>query len=84
MNAVNGICGNIYGTLESKSHVCSKDIVVNRLRKMNDVQAFLSQKIGCFLGSVSSQDYQTVQAELIVSLLHGFHLVQSLFIRHTH
>ena len=51
---------------------------------MNDIEAFFTKKVCGFLGSVSAEDNQAVEAEFVVSLLHGFHFVEAFFIRHTH
>ena len=84
MDAVNGIGCDLQRTLETKGHVCSPDIIINSLRKMDDIQAFLTEKIGCFLCSVSTENHKTVKAEFIVSLLHCLNLIQSLLIRNPH
>ena len=42
MDTVNGICGNVYRTLETKSHVCAIDVIINSLWKMDNVQSFFS------------------------------------------
>ena len=31
MDTVNGICGNVYRTLETKGHVCAIDVIINSL-----------------------------------------------------
>ena len=84
MDAVNGICCDLQSALEAKGHICTPDIIINGLRKMDDIQAFLAEKIGGFLRSVSAEDHKTVKTELIVSLFHGLNLVQSLLIRNPH
>src|SRR5699024_1194024 len=84
MDTVNGVRRDIHRALETERHIRTVDIIVNGLGKMNDVQSLFSQKIGGLLGSVSSQDHKAVEAELIICLLHGLHLVQTLLIRHAH
>ena len=84
VNTVNGIRRNIYRTLETKGHICAINVIVNCFRKVDNVQSFFSQKIGCFLRSVTAEDYETVEAEFIISLLHCFHFIQSVLIRNTH
>ena len=51
---------------------------------VDDIQALLPQKVGSLLGSIAAQDDQAVQAQLVVGVLHGLHLVQPVFIRCTH
>ena len=60
MNIVNCSSSDVHGTLESKRHIRSPDIVVNGLWQTHHIQAFLPEKIGCFLRSVATQDHQTV------------------------
>ena len=84
MDTVNGFCGNIHCTVETKCHICSPDIVINCFRKMNNIQTFFSQKISGFLCAVSAQNNQTIQTQLMIILLHGFYFVQTFFIRCPH
>ena len=35
--------------LETKCHICSINIIIDRFWQMNDIQTFFSQKIGCLL-----------------------------------
>ena len=84
MNTVNGICSDVYRTVKAKGHIRSIDIIVNRLWQMEDIQSLLPQKVRGFLSSVSSQNHQAVQAQLIICLFHGLYLVQPFLIRHTH
>ena len=84
MDAVNRICRNVYSTLESKCHVCAINIIIYGLRKMDDVQTFFSQKVGCFLCTISAKDNQAVKAEFVIGLLHCLNLVQAVLIRNTH
>ena len=80
MDAVNGICCDLQSALEAKGHICTPDIIINGLRKMDDIQAFLAEKIGGFLRSVSAEDHKTVKTELLVSLFHGLNLIQDVLI----
>ena len=84
MNAVNRVCRDVHRTVKAKGHIRSVDVVINRFRKMNDVQAFFTEKICCLLGSVSAENHQAVEAELVIVLLHGFHLVEAILIRLSH
>ena len=84
MDAVNGLGCDLQCTLETECHVCAPDIVINGLRKMDDIQSLFTEKIGCFLCAVSAEDHKTVKAELIISLFHGLNLIQSLLIRYAH
>ena len=84
VNTVNCLCSNIHRTVKSKGHIRSIYIVVNGLRKMNDIQSFLTKQVCCFLCTVATENHQTVQTQLVVILLHGLYLVQSVLIRYTH
>ena len=42
VDAVDRVGSDIYCTLESKSHICAIDIIIDRLRKMDDVETFFS------------------------------------------
>ena len=84
MDAVDALRRNVHGALKAKRHICSPDIIVDRLGKMNDIQTLLAQKIRRFLGSVAAQNDQAVQIQLLIGLLHGLHLVQAVLVRRPH
>ena len=84
MNLINGICGNINRALEAKSHIRSPQVIVNRLRKGYDMQPFFSQHIRRLVCTISSKHNQAVQVQLVICMLHSFHLVQTILIRHPH
>ena len=81
MDTVNSFCGNIDSTLEAKGHICSPEVIVDRLRKCDHIESLFPKKVCCLLCSVSSKDNQTVKTQLIVILLHGFYLVDAVLIR---
>ncbi len=60
------------------------DIVVNGLRKMNDIESFLAKKVCGLLCSVSAENYDAVKAKLIVILLHGSDFIKAVGIRNSH
>ena len=70
--------------LVAEGEVRAPDIVVDRLRQVNDVQSLLAEQVGGLLGSVAAQDDQAVQAKLVVILLHRLDLVKPVRIRHAH
>ena len=41
MDAVNGMCRDIQGTVKTKRHVSSPDIIIDGFGKGNHVEAFL-------------------------------------------
>ena len=84
VDLINGVCGYIHRTLETKGHIRSPQIIVNGLWKRDDVQAFFSQHVCRLMCAVASQDHQAVQVQLVVGMLHGLYLVQSVFVRHPH
>ena len=84
MNTVDRIAGDIDGTLKSKGHIRSIDVIVNGLWKMDHIQPFLTQKIGCLLCTIAPQNDQTIQIEFIVSLFHCLDLIQTILIRNPH
>src|SRR5699024_3352301 len=82
--SVNCIRSNVYCALESESHLRSPEIIVNCLRKSNNIQSFFPKHIGCFVGSVSSKYHKAVQIQLVICMLNRFHLVQTVLVRNTH
>ena len=70
--------------LISECEVCSVDIVVDRLRQMDDIEAFLTKKVRCLLSAVSAENDNTVKTKLVIVLLHGFDLVETVLIRNSH
>ena len=84
MDTVNGFCSYINCTLKTECHIRSVNIIVNRLRKMNDIEPFLTKQIGSLLRTISAKDHQTVQSKLTVCGFHCLYLVQSVLVRYTH
>ena len=84
MDAIDSLCRYINCTLKTECHICSVNIIVNGLWKMNDIEPFLTKQIGSLLRTISAKDHQTVQSKLTVCGFHGLYLVQTVFIRHTH
>ena len=54
MDTINGFTGNIHCTVESEGHICSIDIIINGLRKMDDIQSLFPKEVRCFLGAVTT------------------------------
>ena len=75
MNAIYAVRRYLNGTLKTKGLIGAVDVVINCLWQMDHVQAFLAQKIGCFLSSVTTQDHKAVQLKLLVVGLHGLNLI---------
>ena len=84
MDAVDCICSNIHCALETKRHISSEDIIVDGLRKMDDVQPFFTEKVCSLLCTISTKDHEAVQTQFVIRLLHGFHLIETFFVRYTH
>ena len=84
MDTVNTVCCNIHCALEAEGHIRTPDIIINSFRKMNNIQPFFPQKVGCLLSSVSAKNNQAIQIQLAVILLHGSNLVQSVLVRNPH
>ena len=84
MDTVDRIGRNIHCTVKSKCHVSSVNIIVDRLRQVDDIQPFLTQQIGRLLRAVSAKNDQTVQSELVIVLLHRLDLIQPPLIRFAH
>ena len=84
MNTVNRIRCNINCTLETKGHICTVDIIINRLRKMNNIKSLFTKEICGLLGTVTAKDNKTIQIQLVISLLHRLYLIKSIGIWHTH
>ena len=84
MDAVNTLRCNIYCTLKTKGHICPPDIIINCLRKMNDIQTFFAEQISCFLRSISTKNYQAVQVQSLVILFHGCYLIKPVLIWRSH
>ena len=50
----------------------------------NHIAAFLTEKIGCFMRTVSSQDHQTVKLPFFIIVQHSFYLIKTILIRLSH
>ena len=84
MDSVDCFGCDIYCTLETKRHICSPEIVVDRLRKRNHIQTFFSQQIRSLMCSITSKDYQTIQIQLMVSMFHCFDLIYPVWSWYAH
>ena len=84
MDAVDAFRRNINGRLITEGQIRAIDIVIDCLGQMDDIQSLFPQKIRCFLCSVAAEDHKTVQAQLMVVLLHGLDLVKTVLIRNSH
>ena len=84
VDVVDSFGGDVHGALEAEGHVGAVDVVVDGLGQVDDVEALFAQEVGRLLRAVAAEDDQTVQTQLVVVLLHGLDLVQTLFVRHAH
>ena len=84
VDLVDGGRRDVDRALVTECEVRAPDIVVDRLRKVDDVEPFLAEEVRGLLGAVAAQDDQAVEAKLVVVLLHGFDLVESVHVRLAH
>ena len=84
MDLVYGIRRNIHRTLEPEGHVRSPQVIVDRLRKRNNMQSLFPQHICRLMGAIPSKYHQTVKVQLMICMLHSLHLVKAILIRHPH
>ncbi len=84
MDTVDRVARNVDRTLETERYIRSVNIIIDRLRQVDNVETLLTQQICCFLRSVTAEDHETVQIQLVIILLHCLHLVQTVFVRNTH
>ena len=84
VDAVDRIRCDVNSTLETECHIRSINIIVDRLWQMDDIQSFFTQQVCCLLCSISPKDHQTVQAQFVIILFHGFYFIQSVLVRCTH
>ena len=84
MDTVDRLSRDIDRAVKAKGHIGAIDIIVDRLRKMDDIQPFLPQQIRSLLRTISAEDYKTVQTELVIILLHCLYFIEAFFIRLTH
>ena len=84
MDSVNRVGCNIHRTLESKRHIGSPEVIINRLRQCNYIQSLFSQKIGCLMSSVSAKYNKAVQIQLVIRMLHRFHFINAVRSGHSH
>ena len=54
MDAIDSLCRYINCTLKTECHICSVNIIVNGLWKMNNIESFLAKQIGCLLCTVTT------------------------------
>ncbi len=75
VDAVDGLGGDVVGGMEAEGEIRSVDIVIDGLRKADDVQPLLAQQIRGFVGAVAAQGDQAVQLQILVGFLHRGDLV---------
>ena len=60
MNTVYGICGNVNRALETECHICSVNIIINGLRKMDDIQSLFPEQICSLLRTITTENNEAV------------------------
>ena len=84
VDPVNCISRDIHRALESERHLCPPQVIVNGLWKCDHIKPFFSQQVRGFMRSVSSQDHQAVEVELMICMLHCLDFVKPVLVRHSH
>ena len=84
VNAVDDLGGNVHSGVEAKSYIGAVDIVVDGLGQADDVQAFLREQVGGFMGAVAAQAEQAVQLCVLVGLFHGRDFIDLVVLDHAH
>ena len=84
MDPVDRIRSDINRTLEAECHICSPQIIVDRLRKSDHIEPFFAEHIRSLVCSVSSQYHKAVQVQLVICMLHRLNLVKAILIRNAH
>ena len=55
VDAVNDLGGDVHSSVEAERHVGAVDVVVDGLGQTDDVQAFLREQVGGFMGAIAAQ-----------------------------
>ena len=66
MQAVNGLRGDVDGTVETKRDVGLLEVVVDGLGQAEDVDAELGEPVGGRLGAVAAEADEAIEAEFAV------------------
>ena len=77
VDAVDGLGGHVDGALEAEGHVGAPEVIVDGLGQGDDVEPLGAQEVGGLVGAVAAENHQAFQLELVISLLHGGHLVHA-------
>ena len=75
VQSIQCICGNVYRSMESESHICTEDVIINGFRQTNDIQSFVRQQLGGLMCAVAAQCQKTIQLLILISLFHVLDLV---------
>ena len=81
MYAVDAVCCDINCALETEGHVGSVKVIIYSLWKCNNVKSFILKKVRGFVCTVAAKNNHTVKIQLVIVMLHGFNLVETVLIR---
>ena len=81
MDLVNSSRCNIHRALETEGHIRAPEVIVDRLGKRDDIQAFLGETVSRLGGAVASEHDKAVQLQLVIVLFHCLDLIQAVLIR---
>ena len=84
VDAVDDLRGNVHSSVEAKGHIGAKDVVVDGLGQADDVEPFLREQVGRFVGAIAAQAKQAVQLGVLVGLFHGGHFIDVVILHHAH
>ena len=54
VDAVDDLRGNVHSSVEAKGHIGAKDVVVDGLGQADDVEPFLREQVGRFVGAIAA------------------------------
>ena len=80
VDIINALGGDIQSAVETESHICAIEVIVDGLRQGNDIESLLAEEICCLGRAVAAAHDQAVKLQLMIGLLHGLDLVQSVLI----
>ena len=70
--------------LEAECKVRAIDIIIDCLRKMDNIQSLFTEQVCRLLCAVAAENDEAVETKLVIILLHGLDLVESVRIRYAH
>ena len=84
VDAVDDVGGDVHSGVKAERYVGAVDVVVDGFGQADDVEPLLGEEVGRFVGAVTAQAEQAVEAGFLIGTLHGGHFINVVVFHHPH